>query len=354
MKFIHCADLHLDTPFAGLSDSRSAEIRQAELRQTFLRIIELAKDCDALFVSGDLFDQNSVEPETIRTLAKGFSSLGETKVFIAAGNHDPLHEQSYYRLAGFSSNVHIFAPQTECVPVGDCDVYGISFRQGLQPESLLAGFQAMEGRPSVMVMHGNIGGGDYNPLTREEIAESGFSYLALGHVHNHQEMRFGKTLCAYPGCPEGRGFDELGEKGVIIGEVTKEGVTTSFVPVSGRTYHEVSLDIAGMDTQEELIAGIRESLGEVKDLYKIVLKGESELTPRTEVIKEALSEFFFVKIYDRTERPLALDALARETGLRGLFAQKILAEKSEEKEALYRRALMYGIAAMAGEKVKLK
>jgi len=354
VRFIHCADLHLDTPFSGLSGGSSAEIRQAELRQTFLSIVELARGTDALIISGDLFDQDAVEPETIRTLTRGFASLGETRVLIAAGNHDPLVEKSYYRLAAFSPNVHIFGPELERVTVADCDIYGISFRQMNQTESLLAGFCADAGRPSVMVMHGNLGGQDYNPLMREAVETSGLSYLALGHVHSHSEVKLGQTLCVYPGCPEGRGFDELGAKGVVSAEVTEAGVKTAFVPVCRRRYYEITTDITGLVTQEELIGAIKAQLLEKQDLYKIVITGEAELVPRTEVIKEAFADFFFVKIYDRTKRPIDLEALSGEPGLRGLFARKIAERRSEEADALYNKALSYGLSAMAGEKVKLR
>ena len=94
MRFVHCADLHLDTPFSGLGDAAKAAVRQAELRQTLLRIVEKARGADALLIAGDLFDQASVEAETLRVLRRGFASLGDTRVLIAAGNHDPLTETS--------------------------------------------------------------------------------------------------------------------------------------------------------------------------------------------------------------------------------------------------------------------
>ena len=137
MKFVHCADLHLDTAFSGLADGKKAAVRQAELRRTFLSIIELAKRADVLLIAGDLFDQDLVEAETIRVLRSGFASLNNTQVLIAAGNHDSLTENSYYKVAGFSDNVHIFGTELECVTVADCDVYGISFRKSVQEEPLL-------------------------------------------------------------------------------------------------------------------------------------------------------------------------------------------------------------------------
>ncbi len=353
MRFIHCADLHLDTPFSGLCDSRSAELRQAELRQTFLAIIELAKKADALLIAGDLFDQESLEPETVRLLVSGFASLGEIPVLIAAGNHDPLTENSYYRLVSFSPNVHVFDTKPEKIRVADCDVYGVSFKQSQQETPVVEKFLIEDENPSVFLMHGYLGGAGYNPVSREAVAASGLSYLALGHVHGHVEEKTGSTLCVYPGCPEGRGFDEAGVKGVIEAEVTKEGVRTSFVPVCRRQYKTISVDVTGMVTHEEVVSALRDQIENEKDLYKFVLTGETELVPRLQVLQEALAGCFFAKIYDRTKRPVAVAALASEMGIRGMFAQKILGEMAEKDERLCQKALELGLLAMAGEKVKL-
>ena len=93
-------------------------------------------------------------------------------------------------------------------------VHGAAFTGPEQPESLLAGFAApADGRRHIGLLHVELDGAEerYDPLRREEIAASGLDYLALGHVHKRTEpLTLGRTVCAWPGCPEGRGFDELG------------------------------------------------------------------------------------------------------------------------------------------------
>lgn len=352
MKFVHCADLHLDTAFSGLADGKKAAIRQAELRRTFLSIIELAKKADALFIAGDLFDQESVEAETIRVLRSGFASLENTQVFIVAGNHDPLTENSYYKVAGFSDNVHIFGTEPECITIAGCDVHGISFRQAVQEEALLNHFRKEGDRPAVLLMHGDLGGGAYNPVDRDMIASSGLAYVAMGHIHSYLEEKLGKTICAYPGCPEGRGFDELGEKGVILGEVTAEGVSIHFEPICKRQYIEQKVSVDGLVTHEEIIGAIRALGVNEKDLYKIILTGETELVPDVNVLAGGFSDCFFLKVYDETKRPLDVQKLASESGLRGMFTQKMLSGLSGVDKAKYEKALEYGLKAIEGEKVK--
>lgn len=353
MRFVHCADLHLDTPFSGLGDAAKAAVRQAELRQTLLRIVEKARGADALLIAGDLFDQASVETETLRVLRRGFASLGDTRVLIAAGNHDPLTETSYYKLAGFSPNVYIFGKEPSCVTVADCDVWGISFSGAAQEDSLLTdALTPRDSRPSVLLMHGNLGGDDYNPINREQIGRSGFLYAALGHVHNYSSERIGKTLCVYPGCPEGRGFDEPEDKGIVWGEVTENGASAEFEPVCKRRYRELTVDVSGLVTHEEIREKIEAYKLSETDLYKIILTGETVLLPDVHVLSEMLTQPFFVKVYDRTRRPLQIEKLVQEGGLRGSFAEKLMPGLSGSDAGKYRLALEYGLAAINGEKVK--
>ncbi len=352
MKFIHCSDFHLDTAFSGLGDGKSAAIRQQELRQSFLSVIELAKEADGLLIAGDLFDNDSVEAETIHTLRQGFASLGDIPVLIVAGNHDPLTAHSYYRLATFSPNVHIFGTELSKVAVGDCDVYGISFADSNQPEPLLTEFCHDSDRPSILLIHGDLSGGAYNPINRELLAASGLSYVALGHVHGYESVMLGRTLCVYPGCPEGRGFDELGEKGVVSVEVTEYGAMATFVPICKRQYRELSVDITDLLTHDAVIQKIREQLLMAEDLYKVILTGETEFVPDGRVLESALSECFFIKIVDVTKRPLPIETLMQENGVRGMFTQKLHDGLSGDDAGIYRRALEIGLSALSGEKVK--
>lgn len=111
------------------------------------------------------------------------------------------------------------------LPEWNLVIHGAAFTGPEQAESLLAGFAAPEdGRVHFGLLHGEVEPSQprYNPIRRQEIADSGLAYLALGHIHKRLEpQRLGRTLCAWPGCIEGRGFDELGPKGFYEG--TLEG-----------------------------------------------------------------------------------------------------------------------------------
>ena len=230
IKLLHAADLHLDSPFSGLSPEQAAA-RRKEQRELPAKLAELCRihGCDALLLAGDVFDGESVAPETVEALLAAFAAC-PCPVFLAPGNHDPLSAASPYRTERWPVNVHIFASRAISpveLPEQHCRVFGAGFESAYE-SGLLGGFSApQDGWVNVMVLHGDAlnPNSPYNAVTKEQIAASGLRYLALGHIHQASGLlRAGHTAYAWPGCAMGRGFDELGEKGaylVTAGEATK-------------------------------------------------------------------------------------------------------------------------------------
>ncbi len=356
VTIIHCADLHFDSPFKGLDSAQKAEIRREELRQVFGRITNLAESekADALIISGDLFDSLTVSSQTLRYIREKLSQISHIPVFIAAGNHDCNAPGSYYKIYNFGENVHIFSDKIEKIECKGFDIYGVSFASQDEPNSLLNGFSVDdEEKINIMAMHADIGGA-YNPISKQEIAESGLDYLALGHIHAYSEkMQFGKTCAVYPGCPEGRGFDELGQKGVVKAVIDKNDTYVEFIPLAKRIYHEITVDVSGAESYETLCGRILLAMkGTPDDLYKIVLVGEAEFSVQPAIILESL-HCFSAKIKDETRAKIDLKKLSEEYSLKGLFINEILKQAENGSSPLINQALSYGLEALSGEKVKL-
>ena len=218
VRLIHAADFHLDSPFSGL-DPEQAIRRRAEQRELLGRLAELARDrnADLVLLAGDLFDAERVFQETAKALAQHLESI-PCPVLIAPGNHDFYSGRSPYATLRWPENVHIFTSgQLEGVslPQLNCTVYGAAFTAPRQDSTPLHGFQAQGDGMHLMVLHGQTGAlNEYGPIAPQDIQNSGLTYLALGHVHQYSGLnREGGTFWAYPGCPEGRGFDVLEDKG---------------------------------------------------------------------------------------------------------------------------------------------
>ena len=254
-------------------------------------------------------------------------------------------------------NVHIFTQPCLTAmawPEKNLVIHGGAFTGPEQPEGFLSGFAApADGKVHIGLLHGELAPSEtrYDPLRREEIAESGLAYLALGHVHKGMEpQRCGATLWAWPGCPEGRGFDETGEKGVLCGTVSDDGtVEASFVPFARRRYEIVEADVTGrtaLEAAEQVIRGDTR-----RDLYRIILTGESDGAVNARAVESALRErFYALEVRDETRMAVDVWAGAGEDSLRGIFLrtlrQKWESAPDEETRRRIALAARFGLAAL--------
>ena len=232
-------------------------------------------------------------------------------------------------------------------------IHGAAFTAPTQEAGLLRGFTApQDGLVHIGVLHGELGQESvYGPVTREDIAASGLAYLALGHVHKRTEpLRFGGTTAAWPGCPEGRGFDELGEKGFYAGVLQDGQVTLRFVPLGRHRYWVLPVDVTGRDAAE----GIESALpaGAEGDLCRILLRGESSGLDLNALQRRFAGRCEYLELRDETSLPQNLWKRAEEDSLRGLFLrqlrEKLESAETEAEREVVRQAARFGLAALEG------
>ena len=274
MKILHTADWHLGAPLSGHSEQVSQYLRQ-QLQKVPEKIAQVCRqeNCDMMLIAGDLFD-GSIGREAVTQVQKILGEL-QIPVIITPGNHDFCSGDSPYFREDWPENVHIFThSQIESIvfPALDCKIYGAGY-QAMDCPSLLKHFRA-EGneRWHIGVLHAEVGTNSmYSPITKHQIQESGLDYLALGHIHKQGSQPAGETVCLWPGCPMGRGFDELGVKGVFITEFN-EGIRPTFVPLDTPRFYEEETDASN-----DAAAAIRRIVPatESQDFYRIILTGYS-------------------------------------------------------------------------------
>lgn len=370
MKLLHASDFHLDSPLTGLPPDKSAR-RRGELREVPARLAKLAREegADLVLLSGDLLDGERVYPETVRALAQALRDMA-APVFIAPGNHDYYHSKSPYALTAWPDNVHIFTqPGLEAVELPElrCVVHGCAFTAPHREDDPLSGFTAPDdGKLHLLCVHGEVGpAGSYGPIDPKSLEKSGAAYAALGHIHAGMSGRAGKTLWAYPGCPEGRGFDELGEKGALIvsfGQPAQlaisspdgpafapidlglQSVAARFVPVCRRQYRIESVNVNSFtDSLPQ---------GESPDLVRLLLAGESRFVPDLAALTaQAAPHFFHVELRDHTTLPQDLWARESEDTLTGLFLREMKARLDRAEEGEKDKLLLaarFGLAALEG------
>jgi len=357
VTFIHAADFHLDSAFGGLPPEQARQ-RRRESRELLDRLASLVKEerADLVLLAGDLFDGERVYPETVERLREALAAMA-CPVFIAPGNHDPYTPRSPYAAGIWPENVHIFRRgDLEAVelPALGCVVHGAAFTAPDRQDEALSGFSVpADGRMHLLCLHGDVNapGSIYGPITKEQIAASGLTYLALGHVHQCSGLqRQGESFWAYPGCIEGRGFDELGDKGVLAGRLERGVVEARFIPLGRRRYRVLHADVTGITPRQALEQAIPPTAAE--DACRIIFTGECGEGVDLPSLLEAYGDrFYSLQLRDETRLAQDIWQRAGEDSLRGIFLQEMRARydaaDGEERERIT-LAVRFGLAALDG------
>ena len=340
MKFIHMADMHFDAPFTVLNTrGHLGEKRRLEQREAFQKVIQYIKEnkIEYLFISGDLYEHQYIRETTIQYINSLFQEILDTKIYIAPGNHDPYTINSMYQKYRWSENVKIFGNSVEIVENEGVDIYGFGFNDFYCKHSEIESIQIKDkNKLNILITHGTLEGGnitnlEYNPLSRNRLKELGFDYIALGHIHKLDYCSEVNQRIVYPGSPISMGFDELGEHGVILGDITKEKVSLTFLPIDEKEFKEELLDITEIISKEELIERINQIDVQSNVFYKIILKGKRNFEINVYDLYEFLQHENIIKIKDETEINVDIDKLSTEINLKGIFLKEVLEDMSNGK-----------------------
>ena len=352
MKFVHIADIHFDSPFVALSDKGNlGEQRRIEQRKVFKKVIEYIKEnkIEYLFISGDLYEHQHVRKSTIEYINNLFKEIGNTQIFISPGNHDPILKKSYYSTFNWNENVHIFNNEIKKIELEDADIYGYGFSDFYCSNSDIENLQIENPEKiNILIIHGTLNGStsidmQYNPMSTAMLKQKGFNYIALGHIHKNNFEENGKII--YPGSTISLGFDELGEHGMIVGEITKTENKLEFIELDETEFVEQELDCTEMNSEEELIEKINEIKIEENKLYKIILIGKRNFEINIyDLYKYNLDEKI-IKIKNKTKPNYNIEEISKENTLRGLFAKEILEEIKNKNydEEIIENALEIGM-----------
>lgn len=363
IKIFHIADVHLDAPFS-LSSVAEAERCRNSLRSAFAAALLTAKINGArlFLISGDLFDGSFVTRDTEEFLIEQFGKYKDLKIFISPGNHDPFNAASPYNTIRFPENVHVFKDKERVsLPELGLDVYGFGFTESSYSECPVSGYPTLDREKlNILVCHGDTSSplSTYGAITKADIAASGFDYIALGHIHKASGVLCeGGVSYAYPGCVEGRGFDETGYKGALVGTVSKGAVSLNQVTLSKHRFEIASVSVDGACSRTEALERIRSAIRGYNEDTTLRLILEGQVSEGFIITADAIGKGYefpsSIEIVDRTFAAPSFTALEKDNTLTGVFYKKMLQEiektehGSEERELLV-SALRYGLAALGG------
>ena len=323
IKFIHCADLHLDSPFQGLTTKEPslADRFKHSTNEAFVKIIDLclAEKIDFLTIGGDTFDGADRSLCAQILLRDQFEKLHKANipVIIVAGNHDPLSD--WLTEIQYPENVHLLAGnKVEQVPIEKngkiiTTLFGISYKVREVAENLSLKFQVKEKDTiSIGLLHANVGSrkehASYAPCSINDLKAANMDIWLLGHIHT-PEILCDDPLILYPGNIQGRHINEDGPRGCYIIKIDSScKISYEFKPVQNILWKQEEINIKDIMTAIELTDVLsdkcEEELSKLSNNEKgIVIRwkliGSSPLyheltmTNKTEETKEILVERFF-------------------------------------------------------------
>ncbi len=299
-KFIHTADLHLDSPFKGiktLAPEHAAEILDSTFR-AFTRVVDYCLDLavDFLLISGDIFDSEnrSVRAEIFFLREMKRLAAADIKVYLIYGNHD--YVQAGKNSITWPDNVYSFsADQLERVEftragVPIAAIYGRSYPERSFATNIVPDFQAaLSGSLfSIGVHHTNVDGNQdyalYSPASLAELKATGIDYWALGHIHKGGILNDKDPMIVYAGNTQGRHINEQGMKACHLVEVADKRIVASFwLPVSQISWEELLIDVTDVTKIDELIGVVDSGLEDLQARYRQALIVRIRLTGRSEL-----------------------------------------------------------------------
>lgn len=350
MRFIHTADIHLGV--VPDKDKTWSKTRAAEVTATFDRLLAITEErqADLLLIAGDLFHAPPTEA-MLKDLDYKLSGLSMTRTVIIAGNHDYIAEGSPADHYEFQSNT-VLMPR-DCFSNAYLDdihtcITGFSFGQMEYTEDLISDITPqVEGAVNILLAHG--GDSTHMPLNFRKLANAGFDYCALGHIHKPKHMV--KNKMAYSGSLEPIDCTETGRRGFIYGECRDGETRIRWEPLNCRSYinlgFEVKPEYSGARIVD-VLARQMEKMGD-QNIYKIILSGHmgNGVRPEYDVLKQ---RFQVYDIIDNTLCEYDMDKLLEEN--EDNLLGKYIMHFGDADDEISRKALKYGVEAIlaTGEK----
>ena len=281
VRFIHCADLHIDTPFKGLSEVHPElrEILYQSTYRSFQNIIDLAirEEVDCVLIAGDIFDSANKSLHAQIKFRNGLKRISDAGIpsFVVYGNHDPL--DSWSASLEWPEPVTIFGGEGvthhPLIREGHviARIFGISFSERAITDNLSLRFENHDHEiPAIGLLHSNVGKNTghepYAPASIKDLSSRGMDYWALGHVHNHLILKEAHPVIVYPGSAQATDPRETGPRGCCLVTLYPDGsCQTRFVPTDVVRYISDHLDISQASTHDDVIHAIKERCEGIAD-----------------------------------------------------------------------------------------
>ena len=325
-----------------------AEERARELRSSFERLISYAKNerIYTILLAGDIFDSDRPFKKDKEFFYSAIKRNPDITFFYLRGNHDG--KESYTEEI---ENLKTFGREWTSYTLGwNVVLSGLEIDRG-NCLSMYASLKLDQDNLNIVMLHGQAGEGfGDGKISIPRLKNKNIDYLALGHVHRQGEAKLDERgVLVYSGCLEGRGFDEIGEKGFMVYDTDTREV--NFIPFACRTIEERSIDVSGAHDDYEVVHKIKKEININKNnLLRLNLVGEINFVDENlalEVEKHISDICYFVSVKDGTRLRLDYSALRDSLSLKGEFVRLVSGEELDDGDR--QKILDLGLRALSGQ-----
>ncbi len=356
MKIIHTADLHLDSAMKTNLSKEKAKKRKNEILHNFEKMVNYAKEngVKVFLIAGDLFDTKTVTVKTKDIIRRSIEENPEIDFLYLKGNHDTevlLFEDES------PANFKTFTDSWTSYEYGDAVITGahLSGKNALYDSLILD-----KNKLNIVTLHGQeqkyVGKDKTEVINLPLLKDKYIDYLALGHIHSYKEGQIDpRGIWVYSGCPDGRGYDECGEKGFVLLNIENGKLFHEFVPFGSRAIEEVIINIENCETTSDVDRLVGKKLSEISSeaLVKVVLTGKISVECRYDlsyIEDKYKNSFFAFKIEDdEVGIKFNLEDYMYDASLKGEFIRTVMAENYNEEDK--RQIIDLGIKALSGEEL---
>ena len=352
LKIIHTADIHLgstlDTNFKG----KKLEERRIEIKEVFMRIADYAKNngVKVILLGGDIFDEDKPIKRDVDFFLSVVKSHPEIDFLYLKGNHD---RNVDLKLQTEIPNLKFFLNEWTYFKYDNVVIGGYQFDNS-NAKSIYSTINFNKDNINIALLHGNISSSEgLDEIVISKLKDKNINYLALGHIHKGEFCKLDdRGEYAYSGCPEGRGFDETGDKGFVLLTIDNK-VESQFIPFAKRRIIEIEADISTCTNSFDTYLLVKKIAGESpNNLLRVILKGEisfDNYSLENEVEKMLSNDYYCVSVKDKTTSKIDIDAYKNDLSLKGEFVRLVYGDSNLTKEEKS-KIIKVGLKALMGEK----
>ena len=354
MKIIHTSDIHLDSPLTSRLTQDKVRERRRELLSGFGRLVEEAKalGVEAIIIAGDLFDDSRISRRALDTALSIIDEAKEITFFYLQGNHEG--DALLTSARNMPENLKTFGNDWTYYQIGEVTFVG----RNETKENMFSTLTLEKDRKNIVILHGELRDRSAYPdvIGIKEASGKNIDYMALGHYHSYSiEAIDDRGAAIYSGTPEGRGFDETGDKGYLLLSTGSDRIIHSFRPFARRRLHIVPLELDGAVRTVEISERAEKALHNIpsSDIVRLELCGRyfPTLWKDTDaLVREYQNRFYYFEIKDSSRIAINPEDYKHDMSLKGEFIRTVSADNSLD-EATKEKIIACGINALMGEEL---